>query len=334
MSVLVLGRETEQDHGLRPLDVLRDLDGVGKLIDIAFAEDIAIDGSQFLQDLTFLSLTSPAMWALRRISAEMRDSFDGFVWVEDGRIVGNVTLSRDAPQRRVWTVTSVAVHPNYRRRGIARALMLACLAAIAERGGGSVTLQVSRANKAAYDLYLDLGFHFVDGMVTARRRGAAAIPLPLAGQARRVAPGDGQKIYELVKSARALLPDHISPLRAADYQQTALRRLADRLGDLWFQEQRFWLAVEDGDRFLAAARVHLRSHGSNTIDLTIAEDGRGHVEEALIQSALAAGNPGDRTVTVHVGSHEETAQAILWRNSFNEVRCLHRLVVEIEEDTS
>ena len=81
------------------------------------------EGAQWRQDLAFLSVTSPFIWFLRRFSSEIRDALDGFVWTEDGRIVGNVTLTREDQARPIWIVSNVAVHPSYRRRGIARALM-------------------------------------------------------------------------------------------------------------------------------------------------------------------------------------------------------------------
>jgi len=171
MGVAVLEQAAEREQGIRPLDILRDLDGVGQLIDLVFADDIARDGANLQRDLALLTAVSPFLWVLRRVSAEVRDAFDGFVWIEEGHVVGNVTLTRDDPGRNIWTITNVAVYPAYRRRGIARALMEACLCAVAERGGGLVVLEVKADNAAAYNLYLKLGFRYVDGQVTARLAG-------------------------------------------------------------------------------------------------------------------------------------------------------------------
>ena len=327
MGVLVLGREAEQRQGLRPLDILRDLHGVGRLIDVAFADDIAQEGSQFLQDLSILTVLSPAMWALRRISADMRDALDGFVWIEDGAIVGNVTLSRDDTARRVWTITNVAVHPSYRRRGIAETLLQAGLDAVHQRGGGFVVLQVKPANTAACDLYRSMGFRFVDGIVTTRRCGPLAMPLPLAGQARPVRVDEWPKLYALLKGSRAPLAERITPLRERDYRRSLLQRVANVMSDVWYQEQRLWLAIEEGEVFLAAARVHLRLNGSNTIDVSILPDGQRYVEP-LLQAALARCTQSDRTITVHVASGEASALALLEHAGFKETRHLHRLMCE------
>ena len=54
----------------------------------------------------------------------------GFVWEEDGSIIGNATLLQsDIPNR--YLVANVAVHPDYRRRGIAKGLMTLILISVA-----------------------------------------------------------------------------------------------------------------------------------------------------------------------------------------------------------
>jgi ribosomal-protein-alanine N-acetyltransferase len=63
-------------------------------------------------------------------------------------------------------ITTVAVDPAYRRRGIARALMHRLLALGQEHGMSCSTLEVRAGNLSAIDLYKSLGY--VD---TARRRG-------------------------------------------------------------------------------------------------------------------------------------------------------------------
>lgn len=55
-------------------------------------------------------------------------------------------------------ITNVAVHPDYRRRGVGKALMLAMVEAVKQRGVRHLTLEVRRSNLAAQDLYQKLGF--------------------------------------------------------------------------------------------------------------------------------------------------------------------------------
>ncbi len=58
-------------------------------------------------------------------------------------------------------ILTLAVAAPARRRGVARALCGAALAALAGRGVGRVVLEVGRGNDAARDLYGGLGFRQV-----------------------------------------------------------------------------------------------------------------------------------------------------------------------------
>ena len=55
-------------------------------------------------------------------------------------------------------ITNVAVHPDYRRQGIGRRLMLAAEELVLARGGDRVTLEVRKSNEWAQHLYRKLGF--------------------------------------------------------------------------------------------------------------------------------------------------------------------------------
>jgi len=64
-----------------------------------------------------------------------------------------------------WTsafVKDLAVHPQARRRGIGRALMLAAFHAFAQRGAQHVDLKVRAENAAAIALYRSLGMDIVE----------------------------------------------------------------------------------------------------------------------------------------------------------------------------
>ena len=86
-------------------------------------------------------------------------------WVgrEDGRVVGYICLWEVTDELHV---TNVAVHPDARRRGFARALLESVFARA--RGGNSriVLLEVRPTNTEALPLYESFGFR-----VVGRRRG-------------------------------------------------------------------------------------------------------------------------------------------------------------------
>jgi ribosomal-protein-alanine N-acetyltransferase len=58
-------------------------------------------------------------------------------------------------------ITALAVHPDHRRRGLARQLVEALLALGRQAGAERATLEVARSNGAARALYAALGFREV-----------------------------------------------------------------------------------------------------------------------------------------------------------------------------
>jgi GNAT superfamily N-acetyltransferase len=86
-------------------------------------------------------------------------SITGFVWEENGKVIGNLSLVPFLNKgRRIDLVANVAVYPEYRRRGIARALTQAALEKSRERHASATWLQVRQDNQAALGLYRGLGF--------------------------------------------------------------------------------------------------------------------------------------------------------------------------------
>lgn len=106
------------------------------------------------------------MWPLIRILQvfvpTMRDVLRGFVWEEDGQVVGLVNVLRRGSTDQ-WTIGNVAVLPEYRRRGIARKLVEACIDFAKERGAKTINLDVVAGNVPAYELYKKLGFEQYSG---------------------------------------------------------------------------------------------------------------------------------------------------------------------------
>ncbi|MHC1740182.1 MAG: GNAT family N-acetyltransferase [Anaerolineaceae bacterium] len=76
----------------------------------------------------------------------------------DGVMAGFVGGDTHRAEGEGW-VTTISVRPEYRRQGIARALMIACEEAM---NMPAVRLSVRRSNYGAQKLYAELGYKFVD----------------------------------------------------------------------------------------------------------------------------------------------------------------------------
>ena len=142
---------------IRPLNPRRDLIAVADLIELCFAETLDGDGKQYLQRMRQNARKS-SKW-FDSAAFQMSVTTEGYIWEEDGQIVGNISLIPFASLGRpIYLIANVAVHPEYRRRGIARALTDAALDWTNKRPIRSVWLQVRDDNLAAVRLYETSGF--------------------------------------------------------------------------------------------------------------------------------------------------------------------------------
>jgi ribosomal protein S18 acetylase RimI-like enzyme len=83
----------------------------------------------------------------------------GYIWEQDGRIIGNASLIpfRDRG-KRVYLIANVATHPDYRRRGIGRALTERVMQQARHKNASAIWLHVRDDNPGAITLYEGLGF--------------------------------------------------------------------------------------------------------------------------------------------------------------------------------
>jgi len=149
-----------RDDGLYPTNLLRDLRQIADLIEICFGPNLDAGGRSAVWEMKLLARLAPLLWLMTLVDIEGAGLGQGYVWRTDGRVVGNVSLYRGGTHPRLgrgWLIANVAVHPDHRRRGIARALMRAALDMAFQRGRW-VALQVEADNQAAVALYESLGF--------------------------------------------------------------------------------------------------------------------------------------------------------------------------------
>jgi GNAT superfamily N-acetyltransferase len=157
---------------LRPLNVMRDLPAVADLLEICFHDSLDSGGRRTVRqmrraggDPRFLN------WATRAAET-ISMPLTGYVWEQDGRIVGNVSLV-PFPQgrQRLYLLANIAVHPDYRRRGLARLLTEQAVAHACRHRAAAIWLQVREDNPAAVALYSRLGFRERSRRTTWRAEG-------------------------------------------------------------------------------------------------------------------------------------------------------------------
>ena len=144
---------------LRPFNIQRDLLAVADLIELCFAERLDDDGRRYVNQMRAAARNAKLLGWAANAAQRISISFSGYVWEEAGRMIGNLSLIPvSVVNRRAFLIANVAVHPDYRQRGIARALTDRALDHIQRRKIKHCWLQVDDDNEAARALYEGAGF--------------------------------------------------------------------------------------------------------------------------------------------------------------------------------
>lgn len=277
----------QRDEGfIRPFDPFQDLEPVVELIGVAFGDRLDPSGKAALAQMRRFSQAGPLLqwlWAFLGRAAMA----PGLVWVEDGRVVGNVSLRR-ARGFGGYLIGNVVVHPDSRGQGIATALMEAVIRKVSERGARWVGLEVRADNDAARSLYEGLGFREVGRTVHLLRPAG----LPWVGRPSSTGPvrrGRSHDQDALVELMHAVIPEAHRPLlevQESDYQPGWIRTL-----ELWLRGVREVWWVVDGDEGLRGAVRAVRKTGRfpNRLEI-LAKSDSGALEGTLVEHGLASLN--------------------------------------------
>jgi len=132
---------------------------VADLIELCFSNSLDEDGREYLHHLRLSARDTLYLNWLQGASDHLSSPLYGFIWQEGGRIVGNLSLIQLFKHGRVYyLIANVAVHPEYRGRGIGRQLTQVALENLRQRGVQDAWLQVRDDNPVAQHIYLSLGF--------------------------------------------------------------------------------------------------------------------------------------------------------------------------------
>jgi ribosomal protein S18 acetylase RimI-like enzyme len=304
---------SEAREGLQPFDPSRHMRQVADLVASVFADELDARGRGALREMQFVGRLSPMLGDALSM-ALFNEFISGHVWVEGGRVVGNVTLQAIDQAGLRWRISNVAVLPAYRRRGIARGLMLASLREVAQRQGAWTVLQVRSDNHSAHELYLALGFQDVARDAIYRLPAPPLQPREPDVRLERLRTLTGGETLELARASRSPLAQWAEPVRASDYE-LGLGRLAGewlgRLSGLYSVER--WAAWDD-HRLVGAVetRAGLASDYF-TLRFAVRPSSRGRLERALVSQGLralarAGGSP---VIAEHDGEHTEGTAALL-----------------------
>ncbi len=201
--------KSKKYNGPRPVNIRQDLQQIADLLEISFT-DMDHSGRMAVREMRTLAHSGPFLWLLQGMDRMVKALMQGFVWVEDGQIIGNVSISR-AGFDQTWVIANVAVHPDYRGQGIATELCKCALDRIANWRGSAAVLQVEAQNHSAHHIYRKLGFYDERTFTRWRWRFSDRTPRALENMPRITyrAPYEWHDEYELAEQVR---PPHLGGL--------------------------------------------------------------------------------------------------------------------------
>jgi ribosomal protein S18 acetylase RimI-like enzyme len=268
------------DPHIRLIDAWRDGSSIADLLELSFRDEGIDDNG--LRMIRMLRNYGP-------FESILMEGSPGFVWVEDGQVLGNVGMLRNPTRRDTWVIGNVATHPAHRNRGIASALLRAIIHYSHVRGARNIALQVVEGNRPAQHLYEKHGFHSVGAVAYYRRASVRVQPVwhdvsaVGALAVRRAGWIDSENVWG---TSRLNVPEELT------YSEPFDERVY-RLGLRWSLANFFsgnpdrWLVGEAGGRFAGAVRTRVNMEASeHHVELMLAPETGEDRGIALLEQAL------------------------------------------------
>jgi ribosomal protein S18 acetylase RimI-like enzyme len=305
----------------------RDLGQIVELLRLVFGEALDADDRQLFGNNGYNAVNE---LVVRFNPASSRLSH-GFVWQADGRIIGNATLLTTKMWDR-YLVANVAVHPNYRRQGIARGLMQAITASVRARGGRDILLQVVKANQPAIDLYESLGYTRIGNVTTWHASATRLRPIPDGEErAPEILPLPGRRWRDAYALDVAAVPADLNwpePLLPDAYRRMWWQRAADFMNG---RQVETWMAAE-GDTLTGLVTIASEWGRSHLLSLRVKPDHQRQLERPLLAKALRRLHYlARRSARIDHPESDEVAGQLLQEANFTVQRTLTHMRLDLRQ---
>lgn len=308
---------------IRRLDVYRDLDAVADLIEDSFPIQQDADGMAYIAQMR---KSAREMRYLQPLSglADLGASAlpKGLVWVERGRIVGNLTLIPfNQGGETIQLIANVAVARDHRRRGIARALTQRAIADLRRKHEKEVWLQVKADNAGAQALYRAVGFR--DQLLRTTRRIRPDRTISKSGTADPSLQVSGRRAEDWPKQ-KAWLGDAYPakmrwnlPVEFTRFEPGALQAISNFIQDV---RLRHW-SVRRGEKLLGVASWQRTTTFANNLWLAVDPTMEAEALPVLLRHVLrhrlpthplSIDYPMDRSPEVFEGLGFQNFRMLIW----------------------
>lgn len=286
MVALHAGTNQQASNGPRLINLKRDIPQIVDLLELVFNQRLRHAGRHNISPTLG---GQPLMWRfLRRY-----DSIPGFVWEEHNRIVGNVSLLTTETRGR-YLVANVAVHPDFRRRGIALRLMEETIKWTTEHEATTILLQVEESNTGAVKLYDALGFRHIDTLQLWEIPFASLRNLPIAlppgspddfgdFKLRTADRSEWQQLYELDVSQFPVDLNWPDPIKPDSYKRSFAHWWDNFMSG---RQQEIWVVADKDNRPVGFGSIENEWARPHKLKIRILPEWQGRVERALLAKMI------------------------------------------------
>lgn len=307
------------DTHIRPINLRKDIAEVTNLIEVCFAEHMDAEGRTYLQNIRRISRENNPYYLDATCPEESPVPFHGFVWEDNHRIIGNITLIYNRKREtEVYFIANVAVDPNHRRQGIGQKLTQRAIQHVREHNGKSIILQVREDNPEAIDLYESLGFREITRRTTWEFDHHSGSPANLTSEPLRVLHRNREHWSQQRKWLQELYPEKVSwflPFSLVRYEPGIMNSI-----NRWLNSEsiRFWEAL-DGGRLIGLSILEKINPYQDYIWLATSPAFENTAIPVLVQRALQKNlHPGK--IQINYPAHR--AQEAFIQSGFKELNTL------------
>lgn len=243
--------------------------------------------------MTMIRRFWPLVFVLGSLSPNFRNAFRGFIWEEDGKPVALANTGTQGNSNR-WWIGNVGVLPAYRRRGLARKLVEACIDLARRHRAPQTVLDVIKGNDPAVKLYESLGFVTYATATTLEFTGKAVPPVqpfPSGYEVTQLPAFDWRPRFELDKRT---VPPEVTTFHPLDEQQyripLMIRPIAMLLRNVGSSRGRSYAVRHTETGHIAATCGYsgrTRPGGVNGLRVSV-DPAHAHIAPAVVSHALHA----------------------------------------------
>lgn len=321
---------------IRPFDIRRDLDGLGDLMTIAFTDNAATSGNDFLSEVRALKKMVPVIIFLRSASKAFRHRLDGFVIKEQGKMISMVIIKQLGAESKNWEIGNVATHPEYRHHGLARKLVTHAIEHARAHGAEICLLEVRAENTPAYQLYSNLGFAHYDSTTVLKLENTPADQFLQAVNVtvRSMRHSEWEPRYELACIETPQEVQAFIPVNVASYQVSALEKLIEPLLRFFQKTDQFHWAFEIDGKLAGTLNLVAKrtlAKGFHSITIRVLQPYHSILTEPMLTIALQTlqSYPSKNTLTQIRTSYTDQIDTFK-KYGFTEIGVTHRLGLKFE----